>query len=87
MCLDGTVVASWCLTQEMADLSTFTVMTNILSLNSVKPLRENSINTQTYGLYKSANNKEINKFIFVCVYILKICLMKNQEKKYLHQFF
>ena len=33
MCLAGAVVASWTLTQEVADLSPFTLMTNILSLN------------------------------------------------------
>ena len=30
MCLAGTVVASWSLTQEVTGLSPFTVMTNIL---------------------------------------------------------
>ena len=34
MCHAGTVVASWSLTQKVAGLSPFTVMTNILSLNS-----------------------------------------------------
>ena len=34
MCLAGTVVASWSLTQVMAGPSSFTVMTNIFSLNS-----------------------------------------------------
>ena len=29
MCLAGTVVASWSLTQELAGLNTFTVMINI----------------------------------------------------------
>ena len=29
ICLAGTVVASWSLTQEVVDLSPFTVMTNI----------------------------------------------------------
>ena len=29
LCLAGTVVASWSLTQEVASLSPFTVMTNI----------------------------------------------------------
>ena len=44
-CLAGIVVASWSLTQEIAGLSPFTVMTNILSLNSansVKTFRKNS---------------------------------------------
>ena len=36
MCLAGAVVASWSLTQELEGLNPFTVMTNILSLNSVK---------------------------------------------------
>ena len=46
MCLAGAVIASWSLTQEMAGLSLFTVMTNILSLNSanwMKTFSENSI--------------------------------------------
>ena len=46
MCLAGTVVASWSLTQEVAGSIPFTVMMNILSLNSVnsmKTFRENSI--------------------------------------------
>ena len=44
ICLAGTAVASWSLTQEVAGLSPFTLMTNILSVNSVKTFRENSIN-------------------------------------------
>ena len=36
MCLGGTVVASWSLTQEVAGLNPFTVMTDIFSLNSDK---------------------------------------------------
>ena len=46
MCLAGAVGVSWSLTQEVAGLSPFTVMTNNLSLNSansVKTFRENSI--------------------------------------------
>ena len=39
MCVADTVVASWSLTQEVAGLSPFTVMTNFLSLNSL-----NSVN-------------------------------------------
>ena len=31
MCLTGTVVAAWTLTQEVVDLNPFTVMTNIFS--------------------------------------------------------
>ena len=42
MCLAGAVVASWSITQEVAGSSPFTVMTNILLLNSVKTFRENS---------------------------------------------
>ena len=45
MCLVGVVVACWSLTQEVAGrqvLNPFTVMTNILSLNSVKTFRKNS---------------------------------------------
>ena len=42
MCLSGAVVASRSLTQEVAGLSPFTTMTNILSLSSVKKFRENS---------------------------------------------
>ena len=34
MCIAGAVVTSWSLTQEVAGSSFFTVMTNILSLNS-----------------------------------------------------
>ena len=41
MCLAGTVVACWSLTQEVAGSSPFTVMKNILLLNSVKTFREN----------------------------------------------
>ena len=60
MCLTGAVVASWSLTQEVAGLSHFSVMTNILSLNSansVKPFRKNSdgsttINMLTLGFKK-----------------------------------
>ena len=43
LCPIGAVIASWSLTQEMAGSSPFTVMTNILSLNSVN-IKENSIN-------------------------------------------
>ena len=46
MCLVGAMIASLFLTQEVAGLSTSTVMTNILSLNSansVKTFRKNSI--------------------------------------------
>ena len=46
MFLAGAVVASWSLTQEVAASSPFTVMTNILllnSLNSLKTFRKNSI--------------------------------------------
>ena len=42
MCLAGAVVASWSLTQDVAGSSPFVVMTNILSLNSVKTLKKNS---------------------------------------------
>ena len=45
LCLASTVVAPLSLTQEMAVSKSFTVMTNILSLNllnSVKTFRENS---------------------------------------------
>ena len=46
MCLTGAVVTSWSLTQEVAGSNPLTVMTNILSLNSVnlmKTFRENSV--------------------------------------------
>ena len=33
MCLAGTVLASWSLTQEVAGSNPFNVMTNILALN------------------------------------------------------
>ena len=39
MCLAGTVVASWSLTQEVAGSSPFTVMTIFLSLNSENSLK------------------------------------------------
>ena len=35
MCLAGAVVACWSVTQEVAGSSSFTVITNILSLNSL----------------------------------------------------
>ena len=47
MCLAGSVVAWWCLTQKMASLSPFTVMTYISVsefVNSVKHLGKPSIN-------------------------------------------
>ena len=45
MCLAGFVVASWSLKQEVSGSGSFTVMTNIFSLNSLnsgKTFRENS---------------------------------------------
>ena len=39
ICLVGAVVARWSLTQEMASLSPFTIMTNILSLNSLNSVK------------------------------------------------
>ena len=42
MCLSGAVVAFRSPTQEVAGSSPFTTMTNILSLSSVKKIRENS---------------------------------------------
>ena len=48
MCFASTVVASWSITQQVAGLSLFTVMTNIFSLNSVKTFRENSIKGQAW---------------------------------------
>ena len=53
MCLAGPVVASWSLTQEVAGSSPFTVMKNILSLNSansVKKFRKNSNEYQLKGI-------------------------------------
>ena len=50
MCHAEAVVAFWFLTQEVAGSNPFTVMTNILSLislNSVKTFRENSIVPET----------------------------------------
>ena len=44
MCLAGAVVASRSLTQEVEGSNLFTLMTNILSQNSVKTFRENSNN-------------------------------------------
>ena len=52
MCLTAIMVASQSLTQEMAGLSPFTVMTNIFSVNSMKsmnPLKENSIGFSYWG--------------------------------------
>ena len=46
MCVDGVVVASWSLTQEVAGSSLFTVMINIFVTefyDSVKTFKENSI--------------------------------------------
>ena len=46
MCLAGTVVASWSLTQEVAGSNTFTIMTNILVTEFSEfneSFRENSI--------------------------------------------
>ena len=46
MCLAGAVVVSWSLTQKVAGLSSLVVMTNIVSLNSLNPVktfRKNSI--------------------------------------------
>ena len=42
MCLAGTVVASWSLTQEVAGSNTFTIMTNIL-VTEFSEFNENSI--------------------------------------------
>ena len=41
MCLAGAVVASWSLTQEVADSSPFTVMTNIFVTEFAETLRKN----------------------------------------------
>ena len=38
MCLTGTVVDPWSIAQEEAGLSTFTVVTNISSMNSAQTL-------------------------------------------------
>ena len=43
MCVPGTLVASWSLTQEVAGSSPFTVMTNILVTEFRETFRENSI--------------------------------------------
>ena len=56
MCLAGAVIASWSLTEEVAGWSPFTVMTNILSLNSIKHLRKSSL-----SLEKIILNKEDDK--------------------------
>ena len=42
MCLAGTVVSFWFLTQELAGSNPFTVMTNICVTELVKTFRENS---------------------------------------------
>ena len=76
MCLANTVVASWSVTQEVAGLSPSTVMTNILSLNSLKclptpapeynwyPLEIPGIN---HGLYRlpMINSKETDVLVFL----------------------
>ena len=41
MCLAGTVVAFWSLTQELAGSNPFTVMTNIFFTGLVKTFRKN----------------------------------------------
>ena len=56
MGLAGTVEASWSLTQEVAGSSPFTVMMNILSLNSVKTFRENSISPLAFGSQHKLNS-------------------------------
>ena len=43
MCLAGTVVASWSLTQEVAGSSPFITRQIFLSLNPVKTFRKNAI--------------------------------------------
>ena len=39
MCLAGTMIASWSLTQEVVGPSLFTVMTNIFTLNSTNSVK------------------------------------------------
>ena len=61
MCLAGTVPTSWSLTQEVAGLNPFTVMTNIFvalnSANSGKAFRENSNKFRTLQ-FNCKNRKE-----------------------------
>ena len=45
MCLAGAVIASWSLTQEVAGLSSFNVMTNIFVTEFSETFRKNSIVT------------------------------------------
>ena len=49
MCLAGTAVASWSLTQEVASLTPFTVMTNIF-VNEFSEFSENTPLTDPRGL-------------------------------------
>ena len=49
MCLAGTVIATWSLTQEMAGSNPFTVMTNIQRIQG-KTFRENSSVIVTFCL-------------------------------------
>ena len=50
MCLSGTVVAFWSLTQEMAGSSPFKVMTNIFVTEFSETFRKNSIDLPTLHL-------------------------------------
>ena len=62
VCLAGTVVASWSLTQEVAGSSPFAVKTNILPLNSVKTFRKNSISSTLHLIIQCTIVPERNMF-------------------------
>ena len=49
MCSAGTVEAFWYLRQEVVGLNLFTVVTKILSLNSVKHLVQTQISGKTFA--------------------------------------
>ena len=65
MCLTGTVVISWSLTQEVAASSPFIVMTKILSLNflnSVIHLEKTSLNLMIQWVDRTPiRNRKVHK--------------------------
>ena len=71
ICLVGTVVASWFLTQMVVGLNPFTVTTNILSLNSVKTFRKNSNDIKHISKYieifYSFNKHKVRNSVLFCL--------------------
>ena len=69
MCLAGTVVASWSLTQEVTEwqiralLLEGQILLSLNSANSVKPIRENSIATVGIENVSTDNNVLFYSFI------------------------